>query len=76
MEAARRRDPIERLAGELDRERKWRQGERTEIDDDVEGELDAAVEFARAGRRPDAKTALDFMYAATYPDFPARGWES
>ena len=26
--------------------------------------------------RPDAKTALDFMYASTYPDFPARGWES
>ena len=75
LEAARTRDPIERLAGELDRERLWVQGERVGIDDEVERELEAAVEFARAGRRPEPDTALDFMYVSTYPDFPARGWE-
>ena len=75
LEAARRRDPIERLAGELDRERLWAQGERVGIDEEIDQELEAAVESARAGPRPGADTALDFMYASTYPDFPARGWE-
>ena len=76
LEAARARDPIEGLAGELDRERLWMQGERVGIDEEIERELDDAVEFAREGPRPDAGTALDFMYASGYPDFPARGWES
>ena len=75
LETARGRDPIERLAGELDRERLWAQGERVGIDEEIEQELEAAVGFAREGHRPVPDSALDFMYAATYPDFPARGWE-
>ena len=75
LEEARGRDPIERLAGELDRERLWAQGERVGIDEEVEQELEAAVEFAREGRRPVPDSALDFMYASPYPDFPAWGWE-
>ena len=75
LEAAKARDPIERLAGELDRERLWAQGERVGIDEEIEQELEAAVESARASPRPVADSALDFMYASTYPDFPARGWE-
>ena len=75
LEEARGRDPIERLAGELDHERLWVQGERIGIDEEIEQELETAVEFARGGRRPVAGSALDFMYASTYPDFPARGWE-
>ena len=75
LEAARRRDPIERLAGALDRAHLWRQDERAGIDEEIERELAAAIAFARASRRPAPETALDFMYAASYPDFPARGWE-
>ncbi len=75
LEEARERDPIARLAAELDRDRLWAQGARVGIDEEIERELGSAVEFARAGRRPPADRALDFMYASTYPDFPARGWE-
>ena len=73
---ARRRDPIERLAGELTREARWTGADRARIDEAVEQILVAAIEFARGSGRPDPSTALDFMYATTYPDFPARGWEA
>ena len=43
---------------------------------EVEREIEGAIAFARNSRRPDADTALDFMYARTYPDFPARGWDA
>lgn len=72
---ARERDPLERLANELGREGAWGSGGREEVDAEVEREIEGAVGFARNSPRPRAETALHYMYADTYPDFPARGWE-
>ena len=72
---ARTRDPVERLAGELARDGGWGPGGREEVDDEVERELEGAIGFARNSPRPRPETALDYMYAETYPDFPAPGWE-
>ena len=72
---ARSQDPIERLATQLMGDGTWTGDERIEIDAEVAREIDGALGFARNSRRPDAETALDFMYAVTYPDFPAKGWE-
>ena len=72
---ARTRDPIERLAGELARGGGWGPGGREEVDEEVERELEGAIGFARNSPRPRPETALDYMYAKTYPDFPAPGWE-
>ena len=72
---ARTRDPVERLADELARDGGWGPGGRDEVDDEVERELEGAIGFARNSPRPRPETALDYMYAETYPDFPAPGWE-
>ena len=72
---ARGRDPIERLAGELARDGGWGSGGREEVDDEVEREIEGAIGFARNSPRPRPESALDYMYADRYPDFPARGWE-
>ena len=72
---ARTRDPVERLAGELARDGGWVPGGREEVDEEVERELEGAIGFARNSPRPRPETALDYMYAETYPDFPAPGWE-
>lgn len=74
---ARGRDPIERLAAEIDRAAGWEPGGggREAVDDEIEREIEGAVGFARNSPRPRAGTALDYMYADTYPGFPAPGWE-
>ena len=72
---ARERDPVERIAGELARDGGWGPGGREEVDEEVERELEGAIGFARNSPRPRPETALDYMYAETYPDFPAPGWE-
>lgn len=72
---ARTRDPVERLADELARDGGWGPGGRAEVDEEVERELEGAIGFARNSPRPRPETALDYMYAETYPDFPAPGWE-
>ena len=72
---ARGRDPVERLAGEITRDAGWGSDGREEVDEEVERELEGAVGFARNSPRPRPESALDYMYADTYPDFPAPGWE-
>ncbi len=76
LEDAFRRDPIERLAGELTRDGLWAVGDREALDVAIDREVEGSIAFARNSRRPDPASALDFMYAATYPDFPAKGWEA
>ena len=76
LEDAHRRDPIERLAGELTRDGLWAASDREVIDAAIDREVEGSIAFARNSRRPDPASALDFMYAATYPDFPAKGWEA
>ena len=76
LAGARERDPIEQLAGELERDEGWGSGgSREDVDAEVEREIEGAIGFARNSPRPRAESALDYMYADTYPDFPARGWE-
>ena len=73
---ARGRDPVERLAVEITCAAGWGPGGgREAVDDEIEREIEGAVGFARNSPRPRAETALDYMYADTYPDFPAPGWE-
>jgi len=71
--AARARDPIERLAGELIAEDRWTLEARAIVDSEVETEIDGGLGFARNSRRPEAASAYDFMYARTYPGLPAPG---
>jgi acetoin:2,6-dichlorophenolindophenol oxidoreductase subunit alpha len=54
----RERDPVIVTGSRLD------DALRERIDDEVEGLLDDAVEFARASARPDPSEALDFVYAS------------
>ena len=75
LAAARDRDPLERLADELAGNGGWGAGGREEVDDEVERELEGAIGFARNSPRPRPESALEYMYAETYPDFPAPGWE-
>ena len=72
---ARERDPVERLARELTRGGGWGPGGREAIDGEIEREIEGAIGFARNSPRPRPESVLDFMYADTYPDFPAPGWE-
>ena len=72
---ARGRDPIERIAGELATTGGWGPGSREAVDDEIERELEGAIGFARNSPGPRPEAALDYMYADTYPDFPAPGWE-
>ena len=67
----RRRDPLDVLASKLDAESAWASEDRNEIDADVAAEIEVAVETARAGAWPDGNSALDHMYARSYPGFPA-----
>ena len=73
--AARARDPIERLAGELIAEGRWTADDRANLDAEIESELEGGLGFARNSRRPDPMAAYDFMYARTYAGLPARGVE-
>jgi pyruvate dehydrogenase E1 component alpha subunit len=75
LAADRARDAIERLAVELSRERIWGADQRAVIDGEIERELEGAIGFARNSRRPDPESALEHMYATTYPGLPARGWQ-
>lgn len=76
LDADRQLDPIERLAAELTRDARWSPDARAALDAEIDRELEGCIGFARNSRRPDADTALDYMYAVTYPDFPAKGWDA
>ncbi len=71
IEEWRTRDPLDVLARRLDAESGWAAGDRSAIDAEVAAEIEAAIETARAAPRPDPASALDHMYARTYPGFPA-----
>lgn len=46
-----------------------------QLNQSVEAELAAAVEYAKQSPQPDPKTALDYVYHTTYPGLPAWGFE-
>jgi pyruvate dehydrogenase E1 component alpha subunit len=71
IESWRERDPLSLAAQRLDAEDGWESGDRAAVDAEVDVEIEGAI--ARAGKSavPTADTALDHMYAQTYPGFPA-----
>ena len=71
IESWRERDPLSLAAQRLDAEDGWASGDRAAVDAEVDVEIEGAI--ARAGNSavPTADTALDHMYAQTYPGFPA-----
>ena len=71
----RTRCPLDRLAGLLQADGAWTAADRAAADGEVAGAFERALAFARAGDYPAPDSALDHMYATTYPDTPARGWE-
>jgi len=71
----RTRCPIERLGRTLVEEGAWTPAERAAADAEVAARLEAALAFARSGSYPEPASAHDHMYARTYPDAPALGWE-
>ncbi len=71
IERWRERDPLTVLAQRLDAEDGWAQGDQAAVDAEVNAEIEDAIERAGESPRPSADTALDHMYAQTYPGFPA-----
>lgn len=71
IERWRTRDPLIVTAGQLDSGGGWAPDTRATIDADVDDEIERAIAAARESGLPDATTALDHMYAETYPGFPA-----
>jgi TPP-dependent pyruvate/acetoin dehydrogenase alpha subunit len=53
-----------------------REDELSEIANEIETEIEAAVEFARRSPAPDPEESLELMYTTTYPGIPAKGWLS
>jgi len=69
----RARDAIDGYARLLEASRVLSAEARAALDTEVENLLEGAIGFARNSPRPKGEDALAFMYAETYPDFPAWG---
>jgi pyruvate dehydrogenase E1 component alpha subunit len=67
----RERDPLTVAALRLDETDGWAQGDRAAIDAEIDSEIEDAIARARDSAMPAAESALDHMYARTYPGFPA-----
>ncbi|MBM3516682.1 MAG: thiamine pyrophosphate-dependent dehydrogenase E1 component subunit alpha [Alphaproteobacteria bacterium] len=73
--AWRKRDAIPAWSKRLGEAGLWRADDQRRCDAAVERELDQAVAIARQSPWPSADTALDHVYARTYPGLPAQGFE-
>jgi pyruvate dehydrogenase E1 component alpha subunit len=73
--AWRERDAIETWGRRMIAAGHWTQGELDAANQAVEDLLAEGVAFARQSPLPEVSSALDYMYATTYPDTPARGTE-
>ena len=71
LESWKERDPLLIAAQRLDAEEGWASEDRAAIDFEVETEIEEAIARASNSAAPLANTALDHMYAQTYPGFPA-----
>lgn len=71
IQAWRARDPLTVIAERLDTEDGWAPGDRAAVDNEVDAEIEDAIARAQESAIPAAATALDHMYAQTYPGFPA-----
>ncbi len=67
----RERDPLTVAAERLDETEGWGATDRAALDADVDHEIKDAILRARDSALPGAETALDHMYAQSYPGFPA-----
>ena len=63
--------PLTVAAARLDAMDGWETTDKVAIDAEVDLEIEAAIIQARGSAQPAAGTALDHMYATTYPGFPA-----
>jgi pyruvate dehydrogenase E1 component alpha subunit len=71
IQSWRERDPLTLAAQRLDAEDGWAPGDRVAMDAEIDVEIEDAIALARESAIPSADTALDHMYARTYPGFPA-----
>ncbi len=71
IESWRERDPLTLAAQSLNAKDGWASGDRTVTDAEVDAEIEDAIAQARNSAIPSADTALEHMYARTYPGFPA-----
>jgi len=71
IDSWRARDPLTVAAARLDEKEGWGATDKAAIDVDVDEEIEDAIIRARDSSPPKAATALDHMYATTYPGFPA-----
>jgi pyruvate dehydrogenase E1 component alpha subunit len=69
----RTRDPIENWARRLTAGVTWGECTRAAVDQAVEDTLEAGVSFARSSAWPAPESALEYMYATTYPGLPDPG---
>lgn len=75
IEHWRQRDPILFWAAELEKRQILSAPERASIDEEIDGLIDEAVDYARASDWPDSEEAFADMYVTNYPGLPARGFE-
>ena len=71
IDSWRARDPLTAAAKRLDENEGWGATDQAAIDADVDEEIEDAITRARDSAPPKGDTALDYMYATTYPGFPA-----
>ena len=71
IDSWRARDPLTVAAARLDEIEGWGATDKAAIDVEVGEEIEDAIIRARDSSQPQADTALDHMYAKTYPGFPA-----
>ena len=64
-------DPLTVAAARLNTMNGWETTDKAAIDAEVDREIEDAIIQARGSALPTADTALDHMYAKTYPGFPA-----
>lgn len=73
IEAWKRKDPIQSLARQL-QDIGVPEAKLQTIHQEIERELEAAVEYARQSPEPHPEESLERMYATPYPGIPAKGW--
>jgi len=74
IETWRRRDPIATWRERLAERGVLSAAAADAMDQEIERELDAAIEHARASPWPEMDEALEHMYVESGPNLPARGW--
>lgn len=76
IEYWKQRDPIDFWANRLVEDGICTREDVNKLNQEVDNEIARGLEFARQSPEPSVSEALDYMYAVSYPNTPAKGAES